>query len=149
MELSSRPEVLLKREERFEGMFRILLALIIVVPALEIGLLVFFGNIIGAWPTIILIILTGVIGAWLAKQQGLETLRKAQREMSYGHIPGESIIDGICVLVGGVLLLTPGFITDTVGFLLLLPPTRNMIKPFIGKLIQRIINRGNFTVIRR
>jgi len=130
-------------------MFRILLALIIVVPALEIGILVFFGNLIGAWLTISLIILTGVIGAWLAKKQGLETLKNAQREMNFGQIPGESIIDGICILVGGVLLLTPGFITDTVGFLLLVPPTRKIIKPFIGKVIQRMINRGNFTVIRR
>lgn len=130
-------------------MFRILFALIIIVPALEIGLLVFSGNTIGVWPTILLIIATGVIGAWLAKNQGLEVLRKAQEDISYGYPPANAIIDGICILIGGTLLLTPGFITDTIGFFLLLPPTRNMIKPLIGKIIQRMINNGQFTIIRR
>jgi UPF0716 protein FxsA len=130
-------------------MFRILFALIIIVPALEIGLLVFAGNTIGVWPTILLIIATGVIGAWLAKKQGLEVIRKAQEDISYGYPPANAIMDGICVLIGGTLLLTPGFVTDTLGFFLLLPPTRNMIKPMIGKIIQRMINNGQFTIIRR
>ncbi|MCA1032323.1 membrane protein FxsA [Bacillus timonensis] len=128
---------------------RILLALIIIVPALEIGLLVLSGNTLGVWPTVLLIISTGVIGAWLAKKQGLETLRRAQDQMQYGQIPGNAILDGLCILVGGVVLLTPGFITDAIGFLLLVPVTRNMIKPFIGKLIQKMMDRGTFTVIRR
>ncbi len=130
-------------------MFRILFALIIIVPALEIGLLVFSGNTIGVWPTILLIIATGVIGAWLAKKQGLEVLRKAQEDISYGYPPANAIMDGICVLIGGTLLLTPGFITDALGFFLLLPPTRNTIKPLIGRIIQRMINNGQFTIIRR
>ncbi|MFC4321061.1 FxsA family protein [Litchfieldia salsa] len=127
---------------------RLLLALIIIVPALEIGLLVFSGNIIGPWPTILLIILTGVFGAWLAKRQGMETLRRFQDQMRYGQMPSDVIIDGLCILVGGVVLLTPGFITDLIGFLLLLPPTRNAFKPWIGRWIQRVIKRGNFTIIR-
>ncbi len=128
---------------------RILIALIIIVPALEIGLLIFSGNMIGPWPTILLIILTGVLGAWLAKRQGLETIKRVQEQMQYGQMPGDAIIDGLCILVGGVVLLTPGFITDAIGFLLLLPPTRNRIKPWIGRMIERIIRKGNYTIIRR
>ncbi|MCH1627831.1 FxsA family protein [Ferdinandcohnia quinoae] len=128
---------------------RVLLALIIIVPAMEIGLLIFSGKMIGAPSTILLIILTGVLGAWLAKKQGLETLRKAQEQMSYGQMPGYAIVDGICILAGAIFLLTPGFITDLTGLLLLIPQTRSFIKPFIGKLFQRMINKGQFTFIRR
>ncbi|MFS0865246.1 FxsA family protein [Fredinandcohnia sp. 179-A 10B2 NHS] len=128
---------------------RLLLALIIIVPAIEIGVLILSGKTLGVPITILFIILTGVAGAWLAKKQGLETLRRAQNQMSYGQVPGDAIIDGICILVGAVLLLTPGFITDLTGFFLLLPNTRKLLKPFIGKIIRRLIDRGQFTVIRR
>ncbi|MFE7063183.1 FxsA family protein [Sutcliffiella sp. NPDC057660] len=130
-------------------MFRILLALIIVVPALEIWLLISIGQYIGPWLTILLIILTGILGAWLAKYQGLEALRNAQQKMSYGQMPGDVIIDGICILVGGVLLLTPGFISDSIGFLLLIPATRNIVKPFIIRGIRNRMDKGQFTIINR
>ncbi len=122
--------------------------LIIIIPALEIGVLIFSGRTIGAIPTILLIILTGVLGAWLAKQQGLETLRNAQQQMQFGQIPGAAIIDGLCILVGGFLLLTPGFITDTTGFLLLIPFTRNKIKPLLLKFIKNMIDKNQITIIR-
>ncbi|APH04105.1 FxsA family protein [Bacillus weihaiensis] len=127
---------------------RLLMLLIIVIPALEIGVLIFSGRTIGAIPTILLIILTGVLGAWLAKQQGLETLRNAQQQMQFGQIPGAAIIDGLCILVGGLLLLTPGFITDTTGFLLLIPFTRNKIKPLLLKFIKNMIDKNQITIIR-
>lgn len=127
---------------------RFLLLLIIVVPALEIAVLILSGKTFGTIPTVLLIILTGVVGAWLAKQQGMETLRRAQQQMQYGKIPGDSIIDGICILVGGVLLLTPGFITDTAGLLLLLPISRNRIKPLIQRIIRKLIDRSQVTIIR-
>lgn len=130
-------------------MMRILIALIIIVPAIEIGLLIFSGNTLGVWTTIILIISTGILGAWLAKQQGIETLRKAREEMQYGFIPGGSILDGLCILVGGVVLLTPGFITDTIGFLLLFPGSRNIVKPFIGKIIKKMMENGQIITIRK
>ncbi|MGD7053347.1 FxsA family protein [Sutcliffiella horikoshii] len=130
-------------------MFRILLALIIVVPALEIWLLITAGKLIGAIPTIILIILTGVLGAWLAKYQGVSALRSAQQKMNSVQMPGDVIIDGLCILVGGVVLLTPGFITDAIGFALLLPPTRNLIKPSIMRAIRNRMDRGQFIVINR
>mgnify|MGYP005830117235 FL=1 len=130
-------------------MFRILLALIIVVPALEIWLLITAGKLIGAIPTIMLIILTGVLGAWLAKYQGVTALRSAQQKMNRGQMPGDVIIDGLCILIGGVVLLTPGFITDAIGFALLLPPTRNLIKPSIMRAIRNRMDRGQFIVINR
>ncbi|MEH7385204.1 FxsA family protein [Bacillus sp. JJ1521] len=128
---------------------RVLLALIIIVPALEISVLIFSGKTLGIPITLLLILLTGVIGAWLAKKQGLEIIRRARQQMDYGQVPGEAIMDGICILIGAVLLLTPGYISDLTGFLLLLPVTRNYIKPVIANWISRRIDRGNFTVIRR
>lgn len=127
---------------------RVLMFLIIVIPALEIGILILSGNTIGPIPTVLLIILTGVVGAWLAKKQGLETLRKAQQDMQFGQIPGMAIIDGLCILIGGVLLLTPGFITDTVGFLLLFPFSRNKFKPILLATIRKMIDKNRITIIR-
>lgn len=130
-------------------MFRILLALIIIVPALEIGLLILSGKTLGLIPTVLLIISTGVLGAWLAKKQGLRTIQQAQFQIQRGQMPGDMIIDGLSILVGGVVLLTPGFITDAIGFILLFPRTRSLIKPFILKLIRDMINRNTITIIRR
>jgi UPF0716 protein FxsA len=127
---------------------RLLLFLIIVIPALEIGILLLSGKTIGVIPTVILIILTGVVGAWLAKKQGIETLSKVQHQMQNGQIPGEAIIDGLCILVGGIFLLSPGFITDIAGMILLFPVSRNIVKPILLKIIRKIIDRNQFTIIR-
>lgn len=127
---------------------RYILLLLIIIPAGEIGILLFSGRTIGIIPTILLIILTGVIGAYLAKQQGLETIRKAQEQIRHGRMPGDTILDGICILIGGTLLLTPGFITDLVGFLLLAPPTRIYFKALLIRIFQKWINNGNITIIR-
>lgn len=127
---------------------KLVMLLFIIIPALEIWLLITAGNVIGAIPTIFLIMLTGIVGAYLAKQQGYATIRAAQYQLQEGIIPGDALLDGICILVGGVLLLTPGFITDTVGFLLLLPPGRRLVKPFLLKWFKNKINNGQFYVIR-
>ncbi|WP_186578398.1 FxsA family protein [Aquibacillus kalidii] len=130
-------------------MFRWILLFVLIVPALEIGILVWAGGQIGPWWVVGLIILTGVIGAWLAKQQGLETLNKARQALSYGQIPQEEIFNGICILIGGVVLLTPGFITDLIGFLLLAPPSRKLIKVWMQKNLRRMLDRGTITIFRR
>lgn len=129
-------------------MFRILLALIIIVPALEIGLLILSGKTFGVFPTILLIIGTGVLGAWLAKKQGIQAIQYVQYQIQQGKMPGEVILDGLCILVGGVVLLTPGFITDAIGFLLLFPRTRKIIKPFIMRIIESLIKKNTITIIR-
>lgn len=127
---------------------RYILLLIIVIPAAEIGVLLLSGNMIGVWPTVALILFTGILGAYLAKKQGLETIRKAQEQMRYGQMPKDTILDGICVLVGGVFLLTPGFITDITGFLMLLPATNLFFKKLIIKGFRKWMDRNTFTIIR-
>ncbi|ADU31465.1 FxsA family protein [Evansella cellulosilytica] len=124
-------------------MGRLFFLLIIIVPALEIWVLILSGNMIGVIPTILLIILTGVLGAALAKREGLNAIRTAQMQASQGMVPSSVLLDGICILVGAVVLLTPGFITDAIGFFLLLPLTRGVFKGFLQKMFQRMIRSGN------
>lgn len=121
---------------------------IIALPAIEISVLLLSGHLIGIWFTLLLILVTGVLGLFLAKRQGLETWRKAQEQIQYGYMPGNEIIDGICILIGGVFLVLPGLISDVMGILLLLPLTRNLLKPLVIRFIMNRINRGKVTVIR-
>lgn len=130
-------------------MLRIFILLLIIVPALEIYVLVLSGNTIGIYWTIILVILTGVLGAWLAKREGLHTIRLAQLQLQQGQMPSGVIIDGLCILVGGVVLLTPGFITDAIGFFLLIPTTRAIAKAFFQKIFDRMIKSGSVVFINR
>jgi UPF0716 protein FxsA len=126
----------------FIGMF-------IVIPALEIALFILSGKLIGIWSTAALIILTGMIGVWLAKQQGLAVVEEAKREFFYGRLPSGAILDGICVLIGGALLITPGFFTDIAGVFLLLPATRSMIKPYIARWLKSLFDTKMFFRIYR
>ncbi|MBS4212976.1 MULTISPECIES: FxsA family protein [Neobacillus] len=127
---------------------RYLLLLIIAVPAAEIGFLLLSGKTIGVWPTILLIILTGVLGAYLAKREGLQTIRKAQEQFRMGQIPGDAVLDGICIIIGGILLLTPGFLSDIFGFLLLFPPTRKPVKLLMINALRKRIEKGNIRIIK-
>jgi UPF0716 protein FxsA len=127
---------------------RYIILLLILIPAADIGILLFSGKTIGVLPTIACIILTGVIGAYLAKREGLETIRKAQTQLRNGQIPGEAVIDGICILIGGTLLITPGFITDILGFLMLFPITRKPFKWGMKKFFRKWMNRGKIKIIK-
>jgi len=113
----------------FAGMapFPLLLLLFLLVPLLEIYLLIVVGGIIGAFPTVVLVVLTAVIGAALARHQGLATLRRLQATMARGEAPAIEMLEGVLLLVGALLLLTPGFFTDALGFVCLLPPTRRLL----------------------
>jgi UPF0716 protein FxsA len=126
---------------------RYLFLLIIIVPAAEIGFLLISGQIIGVWPTVLLIILTGVIGSYLAKKQGLATFYQLQRQLQTGQLPGDALLDGVCILVGGTLLLTPGFLSDILGFLLLFPTSRIFFKKLMNRWIQNWIRKGNMKII--
>lgn len=130
-------------------MFRILLLLIIIVPALEIAVLLLSGNIIGIWPTIFLIIATGILGAWLAKREGLQAVHLAKLQTEQGQLPNGMLLDGICILIGGIFLLTPGFITDAFGFFLLIPTSRTVAKALLIKLFNQMIKNGQFIIINR
>lgn len=105
-------------------MFPLIATLFLVVPIIEIYLLIQVGQVIGAGWTIFLVVLTAVIGVWLLRIQGLSTLTRAQRKLQENELPANEILEGMGLVVAGALLLTPGFFTDAVGFLLLLPPTR-------------------------
>ncbi len=116
----------------------LLLAAFILVPLIEIGLFIEIGGWLGLWPTLGLIVLTAIVGTALLRQQGLATLRRAQSQLDAGHLPAKELFDGVCLLVGGLLLLTPGFFTDTVGFALLLPPVRAFLRVYLAKHVSTI-----------
>src|SRR5699024_6477108 len=96
-----------------------LLALFIIVPTSELSLLMFSGKTLGIMPTILIIIASGISGAYLAKKQGLRAWRDLQFRMANRETPGKALVDSVCILLGGLLLLMPGFITDIAGLLLL------------------------------
>ncbi|MSP27478.1 MAG: FxsA family protein [Methylococcales bacterium] len=111
--------------------FQILLLIVLVIPFAEIYFLLEVGSIIGAFPTILLVVFTAVLGAWLLRQQGFSTFRRFQESLARGEIPAYEMVEGPLILVGGALLLTPGFITDALGFACLMPATRKKIAQYI------------------
>lgn len=111
----------------------------VLVPLIELMLLIEVGAIIGSGWTFVLIIATAIVGTKLVKQQGFHTWRKIQTELSSGQMPAKSLFDGICILISGVTLITPGFITDAIGLLLLTPVFRAVI---LAQLASRITIRG-------
>ena len=104
--------------------FGTLLLLFLVVPLAEIYLLIQAGGAIGALNTVALVVLTAVVGAWLLRQQGLATLRRVQQDLERGELPETALVEGVLLLLAGALLLTPGFLTDVIGFVLLVPGSR-------------------------
>jgi UPF0716 protein FxsA len=84
----------------------------------------------------------------LAKREGLQTIKRAQEQLAYGQLPGESVLDGICILIGATLLLTPGFVTDLFGFLLLFPPSRKPFKLLMINAFRKRIQSGNIKIIK-
>ena len=115
----------------------ILFLLFIVIPIIEITVLINVGGLIGVWPTVGLVLLSAFIGVNMLRMQGLSTLSRAQNKMNAGQIPGQEMVEGIVLAVGGALLITPGFVTDIMGF--------SCLVPFIRKAIVRRL-LSNFTV---
>lgn len=101
-----------------------LLILFILIPIIEIGLFIQVGGLIGLWPTLATVVLTAIIGTSMLRKQGISTLSRLQKNLNTGQNPVDPMIHGALILVSGVLLLTPGFFTDAVGFTLLIPPVR-------------------------
>lgn len=108
-------------------MFRIVLALFIFVPIIEIYLLISVGKLIGIWSTLFLVIFTAILGTHLLRAQGLATLQKLQDTLQRGELPTETLLEGILLLCGGIFLLTPGFFTDALGFVCLIPVSRQLL----------------------
>ena len=105
----------------------IALAIFILTPLIEIFLFIKIGTAIGALQTILLIVVTAVIGVALLRQQGLSTFQKVQNQVQHGELPAVGVLEGMMLFFAGALLLTPGFFTDTIGFLLLVPPLRKAL----------------------
>lgn len=116
-------------------MFRFLFLLFIVVPIIEIAVLMQVGALLGAWPTIAIVIITAWLGAKNVKQQGVATLQSVQTKMAQGEMPSDEIVAGLLLLVAGVLLVTPGFVTDIFGLSLLVPQIRKLL---IGSVQQHL-----------
>jgi UPF0716 protein FxsA len=127
-------------------MFGKLLFVFIITPLVELMLLIEIGKAIGTLEVIMLTIVTGVAGAALAKWQGLSVLRKMQQEMAEGRIPASNLIDGVMILIGGILLLTPGVLTDLFGLFLLIPWTRVLMKKLLIKWMSDKIQRGQVRI---
>ena len=116
--------------------------LFVIVPLLELALLIQMGQWVGYWPTIGLVVFTGVAGAWLARMQGLRVMWRLRHDLANGRVPGQAIMDGMAVLAGGALLLAPGILTDLIGFSLLFPRTRRAIQERIMARLERHIQEG-------
>ena len=125
-------------------LFTKLLILFVIVPVTELYILIEVGKKIGSLTTIGIIILTGIIGAYLVKGQGFMILKKIQNDLNEGIMPGDSLIQGVIILAGGILLLTPGFVTDIIGFIFLIPVSRRVVKKYLLKWLKGKIKEGNF-----
>ncbi|GLX82886.1 FxsA family protein [Thalassotalea eurytherma] len=106
-------------------MFPILFLMFVLIPIIEITVLIQVGTVIGTWPTVAIVVLTAWLGAKFVRQQGLTTLRNLQEKSARGEIPSNEIITGFLLLLSGVFLVTPGFVTDAFGLSLLIPSVRN------------------------
>ncbi len=118
-----------------------LFALFIITPVVEMALLIELGKRIGTLRTIGIIVLTGVIGASLAKSQGLRIVKNIKESVNNGEIPHDHLIEGVLILIGGALLITPGILTDAAGFVLVIPWTRRLIREKVKRYFMGRIDR--------
>lgn len=127
-------------------MFPILLVAFITLPIIEIAVFIQLGSIIGLWPTIAFALLTAIVGASLVRSQGILTLAVVQRRMQQGELPAQQIMEGVMLAVAGVLLLTPGFVTDTLGLVMLLPAPRARLATYLmSKVVVNTRSGGSFS----
>ena len=127
-------------------MFLRLFFLFSFIPLIELYILLSIGRVIGSLNTILLVIITGVLGAYLAQNEGLKTMQKIRHLISKGEMPGNALLDALLILIAGIVLLTPGVITDFVGLLLLFPPSRKPIRVWIRKRIEEKMSSQTITI---
>ena len=123
-----------------------LLLLFIAVPVVELVLLIEIGQRIGTLATIGLIMGTGIVGASLARQQGISTLARLRKDLDDGRLPAEPIVDGVLILIAAAVLITPGVLTDLVGFLCLVPACRQVLKRYLKRRFERAVREGTVGV---
>jgi len=127
-----------------------LFPIFVVVTIAEIAVLISVGEVFGTWPTVLLVIITALIGSSLLKQQGWSTMAKAQQSLAEGRSPALEMLEGVVILVSGVLLLTPGFLTDGLGLLGLIPLSRlYFINHFLEKNAERVFSKKNSVFINK
>lgn len=128
-------------------MFKKLLLIFIVVPLLELYILIKIGQLLGAEVTIALVVVTGILGAIFVRAQGFSLITKVKHDLNEGRLPHKRLLEGVCILASGLLLLTPGLVTDLAGFLLLIPPLRiRLINTLLKKAGTYIRKEGSTTV---
>lgn len=123
-----------------------LFILFTVVPLVELYLLVAIGRVLGPIPTIGLVLVTGALGAWFARLEGARVIRRWQEALARQRVPKDGVIDGLLIFVGGVMLITPGILTDIAGLSMVMPPTRRVIARFVRAWFERQIAAGRVHV---
>ena len=123
-----------------------LLLLFIAVPVVELVLLIEIGQRLGTFATIGLVMGTGIVGASLARQQGISTLARLRKDLDDGRLPAEPIVDGVLILLAAAVLITPGVLTDLVGFLCLVPAFRRLLKRYLKRRFERAGSEGTVGV---
>ncbi len=124
----------------FSAVLLRLILLFTIIPLLELSLLLRIGNWLGAGPTLGLVLGTGFVGAWLARREGLRAWSAVQEQLARGQVPGRELLDAVLVLLAGVVLITPGILTDAVGFTLMTGPGRNWVANRIRKRLETSID---------
>ncbi len=118
------------------------------IPVIELYLLIQLGSVIGGFNTILLVILTGFAGAWLARMEGMRTVIKIRESMQQGIMPAEELIDALIIFAAGVVLITPGLLTDVFGLLLLWPASRKKFKQILRAKFDEMTSSGNIHIVR-
>lgn len=126
-------------------MARVLIVLVILVPIIEIWGIATVGNWIGGLPTLGLLLLSGLLGWYYARREGLQTLGIIRIRLEHRELPGDEVIDGLLILMGGILLILPGFFTDILGLLMVFPYTRSVIRLLIKQQLMKRVAKGAVT----
>jgi len=122
-----------------------LILIFTIIPFIELSILIELGTHIGTLNTIMVVIITGIVGAFMARIAGLSVLFKIQENLRAGIFPADELFDGVLILIGGALLITPGLLTDALGFLLLLPLGRAGVKKWLKEVVRKKMNKGEIT----
>lgn len=130
-------------------MFLRLFLIFAIVPVIEIWLLIKIGRVIGALPTVAILLAISMIGAWLAKSQGFRIIVAIRDELAAGRLPAAHFLDGALILTGGILLLVPGFFTDFIGLFFLIPATRTLLKRWLRTWFEQKLFKREVTIIHR
>ena len=125
------------------------LMFLILVPIIEICVVLLSGKLIGAFPTLVLIVVTGILGVYLAKTRGFKAFQQLKIAIERGQAPGDAIIDGVLTFIGSIMLVLPGFISDIIGILLVTPIARKLFKPIIYYWLRKKIKKGQIILIQK